>query len=346
MVKTVFFRVDSSYGLGYGHINRCLILAEILQKNGFQIHFICKQLEGNLNNQIKKKGFFLHSFKNMKNSIEYDFKKTRKILTKFRNISCLVIDSYKWYDKYENPMKKIVSKIMIIDDYGNRKHDCDILLDQNLYYGKKHKYNSLIPKKSLRLIGPKYALLRKEFSMSKKKSEIFKLNKIFISFGGGGETNEVIKVLQALNNSKIKFKKINLIIGKKDINFKRICSIVNKLQNVKIFTTTKNISYLMENTDLGIGAAGSMTWERAYLGIPSIVSIISKNQELVAKSMQKKGCVYNVGWTKNTTNLNYEKILKKIQIQDLRLMSSKNKKLIDDKGASRVSKKLLSIINN
>ena len=101
----------------------------------------------------------------------------------------------------------------------------------------------------------------------------------------------------------------------------------------------------MEDADLGIGAAGSMTWERAYLGIPSIVSIISKNQEMIAKSMEKNGCVYNVGWTKNTTILNYEKIFKKIQIMDLNLMSSKNKKLIDGKGISRVSKKILSLIN-
>ena len=42
--KRIFFRVDSSSILGFGHLNRCLILAKELNNKNFEIHFICKNL--------------------------------------------------------------------------------------------------------------------------------------------------------------------------------------------------------------------------------------------------------------------------------------------------------------
>ena len=104
------------------------------------------------------------------------------------------------------------------------------------------------------------------------------------------------------------------------------------------------ISKIMENSDLSIGAGGSMTWERAYLGIPTIVSIISKNQLEITNTMEKKGCIYNMGWVRGVTISDYEKIFQKIKIKDLNTMSGKNKKLVDGRGISRINKKIFSAL--
>lgn len=54
---------------------------------------------------------------------------------------------------------------MVIDDLANRMHDCDLLLDQNLYDNPNDRYKDLIPEHSLVKLGPKYAILRQSFML-------------------------------------------------------------------------------------------------------------------------------------------------------------------------------------
>ena len=343
--KNIFFRVDSSFELGFGHLNRCLIFAKIFQKKKIKVHFICKNLKGNLTSEIKAKGFNIHLIKNLKNSIHYDYQNTRKILKKYEgDISYLVIDNYDWSKKYEKKLRTIVKKIMIIDDLANREHDCDLILDQNFYVDFKHRYDKLVPKNCQKLLGPRFVLLRKEFLTSRRKMKISRLKKIFISFGGQDTSNETIKVLRAIKNSKLEYETINFVIRKSNKNLKRLKILSKEMNGIKIFTVVNKISKIMENSDLSIGAGGSMTWERAYLGIPTIVSIISKNQLEITNTMEKKGCIYNMGWARDVTISDYEKIFQKIKIKDLNTMSGKNKKLVDGRGISRINKKIFSAL--
>ena len=343
--KCIFFRVDSSDILGFGHLNRCLILAKTLQKKGFEIHFICKNLKGNLISKIKICGFTIHKIKNSKNTIEYDYQNTKKILKKFSwDISCIIIDNYHWGKKYEEGLRPLTKNIFVIDDLADRKHDCDILLDQNLYVNFKKRYKGLVPNKCIKLLGPKYVLLRKEFLVRKKRKHTSKIKKIFISFGGQDYSDQSIKVLKAIKKSKLKYDKINLVIGKSNKFLNKLKLISKEIDNIEIFSGTNNISGLMENSDLGIGASGSMMWERAYLGIPSLVSIIAKNQKLAAESMEKIGCVKNLGLAKNVSVKDYVKYFINMKISDLNKMSERNYKLIDGKGAERISQKMIMII--
>ena len=58
----VFFRVDASNTIGTGHVFRCLNLAKFLKKKGWQIFFLCKQLNGNLISLIKRNNFDVFSY--------------------------------------------------------------------------------------------------------------------------------------------------------------------------------------------------------------------------------------------------------------------------------------------
>ena len=80
----VAFRVDSSNLIGAGHLTRCLKLAEDLKQRSKKVIFITKNLSGNFNNLIKKKNFkiFLIKNTNLKNKLNYDYKKTKNICEK------------------------------------------------------------------------------------------------------------------------------------------------------------------------------------------------------------------------------------------------------------------------
>ena len=177
---------------------------------------------------------------------------------------------------------------------------------------------------------------------SKKKTRINSIKKIFVSFGGQDVSNETVRVLSAIKKSKLNYQKINFLINKSNSNLKNLKKISKNMKGVVISTESKKLSKLIQNSDLSIGAGGSMTWERAYLGIPSIVSILSKNQIEITKSMEKKGCIYNMGWSKNVKISDYQKILDRLVINELNSMSQKNRKVVDGKGISRIDEKIFS----
>lgn len=53
---------------------------------------------------------------------------------------------------------------------ADRPHDCDLLLDQNLYTAMESRYENLVPSTCKKLLGPKYALLRPEFATQAAKN--------------------------------------------------------------------------------------------------------------------------------------------------------------------------------
>ena len=66
---------------------------------------------------------------------------------------------------------------MVIDDLANRKHDCDILLDQNEYLNKDKRYEGLVPQNCKLLLGARYAIYVKSFIKQEKKCAFAMENK-------------------------------------------------------------------------------------------------------------------------------------------------------------------------
>ena len=74
---------------------------------------------------------------------------------------------------------------MVIDDLSNRKHECDILLDQNLKHNYKNKYKNLLPKYCSKFLGTQYALLQSEYENLHFDApiRIGPIKRIFLYFG-------------------------------------------------------------------------------------------------------------------------------------------------------------------
>ena len=130
-----------------------------------------------------------------------DAVKTIKIINNLDSVDWLIVDNYGLDKKWEVILRPHVKKIMVIDDMTKREHDCDLILDQNLYENMKECYEGLIPRDCKKLIGPKFALLRKEFYQIRKnlKKPNGKIKRILVSFGSDDHTNETMKVLEAIN---------------------------------------------------------------------------------------------------------------------------------------------------
>jgi UDP-2,4-diacetamido-2,4,6-trideoxy-beta-L-altropyranose hydrolase len=309
----VAIRTDASLKIGSGHVIRCLALAERLRVQGADVLFICRELVGNLNDIITDRGFGLcclpapldENFALIWNQHaawlqvhwQNDADETSVCLKKWEKIDWLIIDHYALERNWEYQQRSLVSKIMVIDDLADRSHDCDVLLDQNLHDNLENRYKILIPANCVELLGPKYALLRSEFIEARnhlhKRNGI--IQRILIFFGGVDVhdlTSKVIKIIQQMNIQQIT---IDVVVGGQNQHRKRIVALCEEMTNAQCYFQISNMSELMSAADLAVGGAGSMVWERCFLGLPAIIFSMAENQIENAEKISERGAAYYMG---------------------------------------------------
>ena len=343
-LNTIFIRVDSGTKVGYGHFVRCMALANILQKN-FKVNFISRSLAGNLISNLQKSGFGVFRFhsNSEKINVKNDAQKTISLIKKYGSQkSMLIIDNYELHKNWETHVKPFVHKLITIDDLPNRSHNCDLLIDQNLYPTVSGLYKGLIPSKCIKLIGPKFSMIRKEFRMLKKHAKLrtFPIKKILVSFGGTDIDNQTLIVLNSIKKMNLKIN-VDVVVGKANACKKDLKNFCKKDERFIYHEQIDNIADLMLSADLSIGSGGGTTWERCILGLPAIVSTYSDAERNVADSLSKKKCIINLGDVKKLKETNYLNALANLKKNDLRTMSKNSLRLVDGNGTQRILKHIL-----
>ena len=357
---TCVFRVDASITMGSGHVMRCLTLAERLYQQGATIIFLCRELPGHMCQFIEEKGYTVHKLpyniqvaeENANELIVWSGETWQKdadqtghvlaSLSKANRIQWLIVDHYGLDIQWEQQIKSYVEKIMVIDDLANRQHDCEMLLDQNLYMDMQTRYNGLIPEKCTTLLGPQYAILRREFYENKCKIRIRNgiVKQILVFLGGSDPTNETTKALKALQLLKQNDIHVDVVVGNINPNKEKIKQLCGEMNNTTYHCQVNNMAELMSKADLAIGGGGSVTWERLCLGLPSLVLRIADNQERLTEHAEMAGVLFNIGDAKLIDSESLAMFIKKIIIEDskLRLMSKRAIDLVDGLGLIRVVK--------
>lgn len=296
------FRVDASTQIGSGHVIRCLTLAQKLKKEKqADVYFVMRLLEGNLIELVKSKGFTVFTLPKaplndgLKGYAKWltatqiqDAEETNAVISQLPKIDLLVVDSYAIDCEWESMLRPYVKQIMVIDDLANRKHDCDILLDQNFFVNKEERYNGLVPEDCKLYLGPKYALLREEFYITKEhlRKRNGDINNILVFFGGSDLTNETEKAIKAiilLDNPDIQ---VNVVVGTANKNKEKIEKLCKQYQQFSFYCQVDNMAELMNEADLAIGAGGTTIWELLYLEVPNIVIATAENQIEVCENLK------------------------------------------------------------
>ena len=310
MQKIAVIRADASEQIGSGHLMRCLTLAGRMRREGTEVHFICRDLIGNLNHLVREQGFPLHVLPYHADdpsltgyaawlavAQETDARETGEVLRTLAPIMRLVVDSYALDEVWERIVRPLVGEIFVIDDLANRKHDCDILLDQNFYRAMQHRYDGLVPPSCKLLLGPSYALLREEFYAAKKKlrRRDGHLRRILVFYGGSDITHETEKAVRALLHLSLPAVEVDVIIGESNAHRTQIEELCAPHDFLRTYCAVSNMAEFMANADLCLGAGGTTTWERCFLGLPAIVTAIAENQLEICRDCADAGLIYYLG---------------------------------------------------
>lgn len=308
-----------------GHVYRSLNLAKKLKQNGHKIIFLTSEK----NSKIIFSQIFDCVF-----SRRLDNYKTKFFLKKF-SPDIIILDKLNETKINLNILRKYCS-IVGIDYIGKNKNLIEYGI--NILYPKsglsKNSFSSL-----------DFAILDKKFQHQKKKFFSKKVKSILILQGGADTYCFTPKIIQAVLNLDEDYK-ISVVLGPSFNCHQKLNSILKQTKkSIKIYQNVKNMSSLMQRFDFAITAAGNTLLELACLGIPTLIICAEKFELETAKLLERKGFGINAGFGKNlsipiihshlieiTTNYNSRKKMHKI-----------GPKLIDGKGASRISKILQTI---
>lgn len=343
MSKKVAFRVDSSSLIGGGHIFRCIYLAKILKQKGYEILFISKNIKGNINHIIRKNNFKIKILpkrfydKRKKNFDVFTKKeqlKESEYLKKFlKNFDIIIIDHYGVNYIWEKNLG-FSGKLVVISDLVNKKHFCDVYINFHINDRKKIK-NKILKKNCKFLLGKKYILIgearKQNFNLNNNLFSRRKRN-ILLFFGTTDSNDYMHKVLKLFQNLYCGSYNIISILGQNYKHKKNIKIKFNKLNNVKIVDGKLDFKYFKEKIFFSIGVYSQSFFEKIFYSIPTI-NLISKK---------------NMNFNRDIQDSRFIRFIKKINLKDIHKFSSNitdhqfnGKKIIDGKGAQRITKKII-----
>ena len=306
--------------MGAGHVTRCLSLADVLSDQSLVCKFVCREHSGHLISLIRDRGYEVASLPIsaaaptgqigvMKGSqtqhsswlgVDFftDAEQTKDVLVADR-VDWLIVDHYAIDAQWERMMRPLCKKLMVIDDLADRAHDCDLLLDQNL--GRKEcDYANLVPDGCNLVVGPEYALLRPEFAAlreySLKRRRPPQLRKLLVSMGGMDADNATVQILKGLNECSFPADcGITVVMGKNAPWLTAVEQQAKRMSSpTKVLVNIDNMAQLMAESDLAIGGAGTTSWERGCLGLPTLVVVLARNQGASAKELVRIGAAHKL----------------------------------------------------
>ena len=350
------FRVDASTEIGTGHLTRCLALANHLRQEGADTRFLCRAPSQMLSEQIRGLGHALDTLPAPRTtsalppdlphahwlgaSQEEDAQQSAELLGRVYNL--LVIDHYGIDYRWQRRMRASVETIMMIDDLADRRHDCDLLLDQNVYADDRARYSGLISPHCETLLGPHYALLRPDFALPLERPAHAD-QRLNIFMGGADSTGATLMALKAVTPLCNGALQVDVIAGGANPYLPEIRAACAAVPTVTLHVQSRSMAALFAGADLGIGAGGSAALERCSRGLPQILVSLAQNQRETCKAFARAQVAVNLGDVDQLRPRTLQESVVSLLAEPARLalMSDLGRAMVDGKGTDRVAARLM-----
>ena len=357
----IVFRTDASAQTGTGHLMRCLTLASELRERGAASLFVCRHLPASMATQVQQQGHQLRRLTSLAQPIvddcslahadwlgtswRADAEETRDAIAGLAFVpDWLVVDHYALDARWERALRTSAKGILVIDDLGDRMHDCDFLLDQNMHPTPAARYRGKVGDTCHLLLGPRYALLRHEFAAARmqRQSRHGVAGRVLVFMGGIDAANATQTVVQGVLALSANGLELEIVTTDANPNLAALRAEFGALRNVAITVDAHDMAQRLAAADIAIGAGGGAMLERACLGLPTVTISIAENQEPGAESLGLTGATLYLGRFKDIDAGSVRDALS-VLLVSATLRSSLGERaaaLVDGKGAGRVSRVL------
>lgn len=299
MKRTAVLRADASPAIGGGHVMRCRSLATALAAEGWTYVFASrKETRATVGDLVAGVDWLV---------LDCAEHEEAGALQALRPEGCdlLVVDHYGRDRDFERQCRPWARRLLVIDDIPDREHDCDFLVDVTL--GRTAAdYAALVPESCHVLAGPDHALLRPEFARLRplalgRRADSTGIGRILVALGAVDMHDLTPMVLEGVAHSGLEA--VVEVVGGADTARTRFLGDLAERVGITLVQHrhVRDIASLMVSADVAIGAAGSSSWERCCLGLPTVMMVVADNQTMIAESLAAAGAASNLGWYAGVT---------------------------------------------
>lgn len=340
----LMIRADASVQIGTGHVMRCLALAQAWQDMGGTVYFVLAETVPALELRLQNEGIkIVHLPTNEPGSVD-DAAKTAQI-AKLYHVDWVVVDGYHFCTDYQYYLKKDGFRLLFLDDNVHTKHYyADLVLNQNIYaqaemYSNREAYTKL-------LLGTKYALLRREFWPWRKwqREQLDTVQKVLVTMGGSDPENVTSTVVRAFKKLSDKNLEVAVVVGGSNPYWEQIKEEAKQTSiSFSLIHNSNKMAKLMAWADLAVSAGGSSCWELAFMGLPTLLIILTDNQTKTVNMLAQEGVFMKVGHGSSLTVPQLQQSLECLfsDLNKRTMMYQRSRQLVDGYGASRVIKSML-----
>ena len=332
-MSTLLIRTDATTQMGTGHVMRCLSLAQGWQDHGGKAVFLSHCESDSLRLRVENEGIDF-KFVDSPHPDPVDLQATLSMLSELQG-QWLVMDGYHFDQTYQQRVRRAGYRLLVIDDFAHLpEYHADILLNQNIN-AEQLPYSC--DQATKMLLGPQYVLLRPEYmSWRSWHREIPQVaHKVLVTMGGGDPDNVTLKVIQAMEEMDLPGLQTRVIVGSVNPHLKMLNHALQRSNcNFQLLTDVSDMPEQMAWADLAVSAAGSTSWELAFMGLPSCNIILADNQFQVATTLHEQGATINLGWFHSLNSSTFVQIMGDLSVDQKRrfAMSSQGRRLVDGNG--------------
>jgi UDP-2,4-diacetamido-2,4,6-trideoxy-beta-L-altropyranose hydrolase len=341
--RPLVIRADASPSIGTGHIMRMIALGQAWQHQGREVVFLCAELTPAIKRRLESEGFPVLMVEAAPGSTE-DMQQTRRLISQSAEPDGqrvpVILDGYQFGSEYQAGLQKSGVTMVVVDDYGYAdRYHADYVLNQNLS-ARECLYKNRDPGSRL-LLGPRYAMLRREFLAYRGWTrEVPPLaTRILVTMGGADPENVTLKVARGLLGFDVHVK---VVVGGSNPNLGEISKVLRNITSaraeIEVITDTTKMPELMAWADMAVSAGGSTTWELAFMGLPTLVVTLAKNQEEISRTIHENGLGISLGWHHEdgfrSLHAQLETMINGAAIR--RRIASTGREMVDGDGACRV----------
>ncbi len=334
-MKVAFRANGGGAGIGFGHLMRCIAVADAFKANGNSAWFVSKDYPEGVR-LVQERGYEVRTIPST-SALEDDLKKSISLIG---DADIVIADSYEFDSKYLAGLKQIGKFVAVFDD----KMDKDLPVDAVIgnAYAMREGYGGKLPREAVLIAGAQYIPLRKEFQGLPRHAISDSIRRVLVTMGGEDPVNATQFVVSALENYPGKLN-LDILIGSAYKNREMLQRSLENSRHVSVVReNVKAVVPLFQSVDAAITAPGVTLWELAAAGIPMAVIQTADGQSGVVDYVVKNDLGIVLGWHDQLINNDVIAGLKLLEDKTARTAySTRCQKLVDGKGAEHIADALL-----